>query len=83
MNTGGGTVFRRIRLGLIQATPVVVANQMRPSVVCTADGEERDPLRSAVKPIQQTEALEFHFAGAQLSKLSFANVNDSSIFGKP
>jgi len=50
MKTGGGTTFRTTLLGLIQATPSVVANHMRPSVVCTADGEERDPLSSAVKP---------------------------------
>src|SRR5438105_3454243 len=50
MKTGGGTAFRITLLGLIQATPFVVANHMRPSVVCTAEGEEREPLRSAVNP---------------------------------
>ena len=47
---GGGTVFRTMRLGLIQATPFVVANQMRPSVACTADAEARGPLSCAANP---------------------------------
>ena len=43
---------------------VVVANHMRPSVVCTADcGEERDPLKVCGQAIQHTEGLDFHFTG--------------------
>src|SRR5688572_33493014 len=35
-------------LSLHDALPI--SNQMRPSVVCTADGEARDPLTSAANP---------------------------------